>query len=95
MAELVIGASLLGLGLLCNKKKQKKQSNNNISLNEAPSSENIYESTYSNYTKQQQNKLMNNQYQQSKDPINTNVIPENMNQQLLNNQTQQIGRAHV
>ena len=88
MAEFIIGASLLGLGLLCNKKKEKKQSNNNISLNEAPSGKNIYESTYSNYTQQQESKFVNNNYQKSKDPINTNIIPENMNQRIVNNQTQ-------
>ena len=54
MAELVIASSLIWLGLLCNKNKKKEHPQSNSSYNEAPSNKNIYESTYSQYTQQQQ-----------------------------------------
>ena len=87
MAELVIGASLLGLGFLCNKNKKKNNSNKKVSLNEAPSNKNIYESTYSNYTQQQQSQAMNNQYQQSQNTLQTNVVSQDIPQQNNYNQT--------
>ena len=56
-----------------------------MSLNEAPSNKNIYESTYSNYTQQQQSQAMNNQYQQSQNTLykccfSTNATENNYNQ---------------
>ena len=58
-----------------------------MSLNEAPSNKNIYESTYSNYTQQQQSQAMNNQYQQSQNTLHTNVVSQQMPQENNYNQS--------
>ena len=83
--ELAIAAGVLGLGYaLQNNSKTNTKDEEVINNNEIPSVNNIYKSNYSKHADSQEMKKVENNFNASKKPIESNVIPKHFNQKILN-----------
>ena len=86
--ELGITSGVLGLGYLLsnNDTKQNNENNGVVPSSMKPSSTTMYESNNSIITKNKDKLLAHQKYNLSKNPLKSNIIPNNINQQLTNNQ---------
>ena len=83
--ELAIAAGVLGLGYaLQNNSKTNTKDEEVIDNNEIPSVNNVYKSNYSKHADSQEMKKVEKNFNASKKPIESNVIPKHFNQKILN-----------
>ena len=84
--ELALAAGVLGLGYALQNNKQTNNCNNSqIKNGEIPSVNNLYRSNQSQQAISHEQQLVDQQFQKSKHPIETNVIPRHFNDKLVNN----------
>lgn len=87
MEALLLG-SVIGAGYLLSKDgKQNRQKENNINLFKEPSQNSIYSSNHDTDIKEHEKKLIEDNFEKSKDAIHTNIIPSEFNHKLVNNNT--------
>ena len=85
--EVVLASGVLGLGYLLKSKGTRHGENNStdeIAENRIPSTNNIYDSNYSKLVQNRVEERANNVFQDSKRPIETNVIPQNFMKNIVN-----------
>ena len=85
--EVVLASGVLGLGYLLKSKgtlHDENKSKDEIAENRIPSTNNIYDSNYSKLVQNRVEERANNVFQDSKRPIETNVIPQNFMKNIVN-----------
>tara|TARA_Y100000389_G_scaffold27557_1_gene23644 strand:- start:974 stop:3382 length:2409 start_codon:yes stop_codon:yes gene_type:complete len=88
--ELALASGVLGLGFFLNK-DGKKQRKSNVAMNsDGYTQENIYESKFHEVSQKKEKDLACKSFNDSKDPIKTNVVPPQMNNNIFNNCKQPI-----
>ena len=80
--ELVL-EGVLGLGYALQNNSKTKQTDVDVKNNEIPSVNNIYNSNYSLEARSQEMKKVDKNFEMSKKPVETNIIPRNFNKSIL------------
>lgn len=82
--EVVLASGVLGLGYLLKSKGTRHSDKTEIAENRIPSTNNIYDSNYSKLVQNRVEERANNTFQDSKRPIETNVIPQHFMKNIVN-----------
>lgn len=88
--EFALATGIAGLGFFLNK-DGKKQRKSNVAMNsDGYVADNIYQSKYHQVSQQQEKNLVDKSFNDSKNAIETNVIPNGFNNNIVNNCKQPI-----
>ena len=82
--EVILASTVLGVGYLLKSKGNRHSDGEKIPENRIPSTNNIYESNYSKGVQNKVEERAHNQYEKSKKPIETNIIPRNFMKNIVN-----------
>ena len=81
----LITSSVVGTGYLLNKNKNSRNKEKTENLFRDPSNQFIYNSNYYDNIKNKEQKLANRNFFNARDAINTNVVPGQFNNSIINN----------
>ena len=81
----LITSSVVGTGYLLNKNKNSRNKEKTENLFRDPSNQFIYNSNYYDNVKNKEQKLANRNFFNARDAINTNVVPGQFNNKIINN----------
>tara|TARA_B100000575_G_scaffold293962_1_gene307259 strand:- start:921 stop:3311 length:2391 start_codon:yes stop_codon:yes gene_type:complete len=87
METLLLGSAVAAGYLLSKNGKNNRQELTSKSIYKAPSQDSIYSSNYSNKTLEKERSLANKNFNNSKNTIDTNVVPPHFNSKLFNKET--------
>ena len=89
--ESLLVSSLIGTGVaLSNKGKNNRKDNNSKSIFKGPSQNSIYSSNYTKNTQNTEQKLAKKKFNQSVNTLETNVVPRQFNNKIINKNTTSI-----
>ena len=82
--EVVLASGVLGLGYLLKNKGTRNTEGDKIPENRIPSTNNMYDSNYSKLVQNRVEERAHNKFEDSKRPIETNIIPQNFMRNVIN-----------